>query len=363
MSKLTACILLVLCLMLTMVFEVRAEELELDMNVIDSYISDIDRFEFDFDTLVDCIQAGDIKSFASNLKNEIYQALKSNIVDRNKIMYTIIAICLFSVILRSSTYDKQRNIFGQILVCSGALILLQLYSELYMMAKNVIHNLTGFMNVSLPVYFAISASLAEKLPFSVYGVFTAFVTLFHYGTVHFVLPAITIASMLGISENLCPHFDTSAIRKYINTSVNWLLGLYTTFFVAVLKLSQIGAYGTDKLVMSGIRYTLSHSIPVVGGFLSEIAGSVITSTLILHNAVGLGCVIVISMIALVPFLMIFTISFILRLIASLMSGVAYKELCNIIMCFGECLCELSVIMLCGCVTFIIGIGIQLSVGR
>lgn len=363
MKKITVCIMMMFILVISYTQTVYGEELVLDMSAIDSYLSGVAGGEMNFDTLVGYIRAGDFKACLEYIFRICSEDFNSALVYHNRIMYTIIAICLLSVILRTCAYEKFSNTYNRIFICSASLILINLYSELYETANKVIDNLAGFMNVSLPVYFGISASLTDKLPFAVYGVFAGLVVVFHRGTVCFVLPAITVSAILGISENICTYFDTSAIRKYINNVINWLLGLYTTFFVAVLKLSQIGAYGTDKLVMSGIRYTLSHSIPVVGGFLSEIAGAVITSTLILHNAVGLGCVFVIALIAVVPFLMIFTISCILKLISSSLSGIAHKGLCNVIMCFGDCMCELSVIMLCGCVTFIIGVGIQISFGR
>ncbi len=357
------CILLFAAFGFVSIPNAKAEDLQLDMRDINGYISDVGICDVDFDIIIDYIKSADMKGVWVYISHIVADEIKSVIVYHKNIMYTLIAICFVSVVLKGSAWEKYRDAYGQILACAAAFVLLNLYVEFYTMAENVINNLAGFMNVSLPVYFGISASVTGRLPFSVYGLFAGFVALFQWGTVYFVLPAITIVALFGTSENICAYFDTSGIRKYIVSTVNWLLGLYTTFFVAILKISQIGAYGTDKLVMSGIRYTLSHSIPVVGGFLSEIAGAVITSTLILHNAVGIGCVLVIGLIAIVPFAIIFAVSFVLKLIASLMSSVAYKEVCNMIMCFGECLCELSVIMLCGCVTFVIGIGIQFSLGR
>jgi stage III sporulation protein AE len=363
MTKFKTCIYIIFTLVILTPLTAYPQELNIVMKPIDDYLTGEYVYDISFDTLIEYIQSGDIQNLLDYLKNIIFNRLKTELVYHNIIMYTIMLICVVSVILRTTGNEKFKDIYGQIFVSSASVLLIQIYADLYSVAENVIDNLAGFMGVSLPVYFGISASITDKLPFSVFGVFTIFVSLFRWGTLSLIMPAISVSSMLGISENICLCFDTAGIRKFINSAVNWLLGLYTTFFVAVLKLTQICAFGTDRLVMSGVRYTLSRSIPVVGGFLSEVAGAIITSTLILHNAVGIGCVIVIAMIAVLPFIILMIISFILKFTASLLSGIAYKNLCNVILCFGESICELAVIMLCGCVTFIIGIGIQFSLGR
>ncbi|MBQ7901997.1 MAG: hypothetical protein IJ365_08570, partial [Clostridia bacterium] len=306
---------------------------------------------------------GKFKSAVEYILQEAADYFKSALVYHKNIMYTIFAVCLFCVVINMIKSDKNDNVYELMLVCAISSIMTNIYIGIYNMAVSVLQNLVGFMNVSLPVYFGVAASVTNKLPFSVYGVLIGFVAAFQWGATNIIFPAVSVMTVCSVLDSAYPTFGVSAVKRFVSNSIHWLLGLYTTIFIGVLKITQIAAYGTDKLIMSGIKYTISHSIPVVGSFLSEAAGAVVTSTLILHNSVGLASVIIVASIALVPFVSIFAVSVIIKFIASVMSPLSCSRVTEVVYCFGECICELSIVLLCACVTFIIGIGIELTTLR
>ena len=363
MYRIFVCILLFLNAVSVVACAGQEYILDVDTTDINAYVSGVTDNLLDFDVLMEYVQKGEVKAAVKILAEYTYESIKRTLVNHKLIMSTILTVCLLSALPRFAADDDFGKIYELTAVCALSALMIGVFSSVFDVVTDVVKNLAGFMNVSLPVYFGISASVTSRLPFSVYGAFVAFVAFFQWGANAVLFPAIGVMALCSIAEGVYPSFGAAGIKKFITSTVHWALGLYTTVFVAIMKITQLASYGTDKLIMSGIRYTISHSVPVVGGFLSEAAGAVVTSTLILHNTLGVGSVLIIAFIGFAPFLAVFALSGIIKLIAAALSPLAAAGVVGLLQSFGECLCELSVVLLCACATFIIGLGIEMSVVR
>ena len=175
-----------------------------------------------------------------------------------------------------------------------------------------------------------------------------------------LLPGITIASVISLIPAAGDNIKFSFIKNRIISVINWTIGIYSTLFIAALKIVQISALSTDKLLYGGIRYTISHGIPVVGGYVADSLGAVLGGIIAINNSVGIAASLIIVSIALVPVVSIFLMSFLLKLISGFGGIFAHSSSSNLIGDISACISELGVLVIVCSIGFVIAFSLMLS---
>lgn len=92
------------------------------------------------------------------------------------------------------------------------------------------------------------------------------------------------------------------LAELLRRLCTWLLNILLMAFVTYLTVSGVIAGNTDALALKAAKLTISGMVPVVGGILSDAAGTVLAGAGILKNAIGIfGMTVILSMCVL-PFL-------------------------------------------------------------
>lgn len=334
-------------------------ESSMPFDIISKHIYDVGEYSVEFEKIISLLISGNY----NQLLKLIYQKIISNIngnINYNKIMLTIIIICLFSVISNFVLKGDDTEYTDKITLCTVGFVVFELYSNLYNIAQRTLESITGFMQMSMPVYFSISSVFYNKLPYGVYSFLLFFVDIFQYASINFIFPSISLLLILTTVTALCPDFDTSSIKKIVNSLIMWLLGLYTTIFVIGIKITQTLVYGSGKIFLSGIKYVVSHGVPVVGNFLSDTAETLINSVILLHNSFGIAGIIVIIFIVFSPAILIFLHALIFSLVGSVFTTLSKSQVCNYILSVSSHFYLLLAVLLCASVTFIIVISTEIS---
>ncbi len=335
-------------------------QLEIDLNPINNYLFGIQSYNIDFGKLVDLAKQGNFSDALKLITDEFKSAINLIVVNNNKIMFTLLAICFFSCLLKLVHSEKSNNYSELVMVCFVSSLFTNIYIKLYETASQAVISTVGFMQVTLPVFFSVSSVFINKIPVSVYSIFLIFINFFQYLAINIIFPAINILLVLSVSQAIYPQFDICAIKKFILNLIHWLLGLYTTFFIIGVKLTQTVTYGTQRLFLTGIKYAVSRSVPVVGSFLSDTAEAMISSVVLLHNSIGVAGIAIIIIIVFAPFAAILFISAVFRLSGSVFYSVSKSSICNLFVAFSECLTELAVVLICVSVTFVIAVATEIS---
>lgn len=336
-------------------------EIQIDVQSINTYLSSLKTLDINFDKLVDLIKHSNLNDVVNFLLKEIKTEIKYILVNNNKIMYTLIVVCLFSCMIKIIEGNKSDNYSELAIVCFVSGVFTHIYLWLYEIALQTVNSTVGFMQVTLPVFFSVSSVFMNKIPVSVYSTFFIFTNIFQNLVVNIIFPAINIILVLSIVNAVCPDCDTISVKKFILNIVHWMLGLYTTFFIIGIKLTQTITYGTQRLFLTGIKYAVSRSVPIVGSFLSDTAETMISSVVLLHNSIGVAGIVIIIILVFAPFAAIFLLSMIFRLIGSFFSFVSKSNVCSLFIAFSDCLTELAIVLICVSVTFIIAVATEISV--
>ena len=314
--------------------------------------------EIDFEKIYENIKKGNVEKAFYILYDEIKIQINSNIINYKNIMLTIFWVCLLSLFINIFSYDLEARTNDTIINYFVSGLLIDIFITMYNTALETVKVIISFVNSSLPVYLAVTSVLSQQIPLSVYTVFIIFVAIFEWLVTYLMFPMISFKFICTILGSIYPDFNVISIKKFISGFIRTVLGFYTTFFVLGLKLTQTITYTNQKLVLTGIQFTVSKGVPVIGGFLSETAEALFSSIILLHNAVGVSCVFVILVIITVPFAVTFIVSLSMKLICTFVSAFSDNNTVNLVNSVGECICDIAIILLCAGVTFIIALSTE-----
>lgn len=101
-----------------------------------------------------------------------------------------------------------------------------------------------------------------------------------------VLPSSVVVVILAFVGNLSEDVRTERLGDLFKSFSKWIIGLSLGLFSLFLSVQGITAAQYDGLSLRAVKYVISGSVPLVGGFLSGGLDLVLAGSAIIKNAVG-----------------------------------------------------------------------------
>lgn len=101
-----------------------------------------------------------------------------------------------------------------------------------------------------------------------------------------VLPTSVAVVVIGFVGNLSAEVKTEKLGELFKSINKWLIGLTLGLFSLFLTVQGITTAQYDGLSLRAVKYVLSGSVPIVGGFLSGGVDLVIAGSALIKNAIG-----------------------------------------------------------------------------
>jgi len=162
-------------------------------------------------------------------------------------------------------------------------------------------------------------------------------TLSIFGTLikDVVLPLLFFVAILGIVGNLSERFKVSNLADLLKTVAMGLMGVFSTIFLGVLAIQGVAGAVGDSVTFRTAKFSVDAFVPVVGGMLSDALEAVISSSLLLKNAVGIAGVAVIGTVMVIPLLKIITLAFIYKLAGALIQPIGSGQMVDCLNTLGN----------------------------
>ncbi len=233
----------------------------------------------------------------------------------------VLAVALLCGILNSakngfmnSTMSDIINFIGFLSV--GAVVLSCLISAISAGFETVAH-MRRQMELVYPLLLTLMAASGGSVSAAVCRPAVAFmsggiVSLF----AEIVLPAAVLVIVLAFVGNLSDSVRTEKLGDFFKSVSKWLIGLSLGLFSLFLTVQGISAAQYDGLSLRAVKYVLSGSVPVVGGFLSGGVELVVAGSALIKNALGAFAVFLLFGTVLRPLLLFVALQLFLRLSAA-----------------------------------------------
>ncbi|HBW36211.1 stage III sporulation protein AE [Desulfosporosinus sp. BICA1-9] len=200
------------------------------------------------------------------------------------------------------------------------------FREALTVATGAIDQMVGLMQTIFPVILTLlitmgnltSAALFKPL---IMGSLTVLATLIKTT----ILPLFFLAAVLKLLNNISEQFKLSKLAGLFEFAGKLCLGVIMTVFIGVMTVQGVTGGVADSVVFRTAKYS-ADLIPVVGKFFKDAVELVITSGLLLKNAVGIIALIAIIIICLGPLVKILAMIFVFRISAALIEPLGEKAL-------------------------------------
>lgn len=160
------------------------------------------------------------------------------------------------------------------------------------------------------------------------------------------------AAAMAMAGSLSERFSLDRLFRLVKSGLNWMVGVLMTAFMGVLSVQGLLGSGHDSAAARSVRYAVESVIPVIGGEVSDTMDSLVSSALVMKNAVGVTGMLLLLGTCLTPVLRLFAAMLSLKLTAAIVEPVADRGIVKAIGQFGDAT-EMLLVAAIGCVVMVL----------
>lgn len=241
----------------------------------------------------------------------------------------ILAVAVLCGILNSAKSGFLQSSMSDIIhfvayVSVGAVVLAVL-TNILQTAFSAIADMQRQMQIVYPILLTLMAASGGAVSA---GVFRPAVAFLSGGICELftavVLPASVVVVALTFAGNLSPDVRCEKLGGLFKSVNKWLIGLTLGLFTLFLTVQGIASAQYDGLSLRAVKYLVSGSVPIVGGFLSGGVDLVLAGSSLIKNALGSFSVLLLFTSVLRPLLLFAAFQLFLRLSAAATEPVGGK---------------------------------------
>ncbi len=305
----------------------------LDLNEVQNYIDQLDSAvkstvpQFDFKDMVMKLVKGELEWRPADILNSILKQLFKEVVANFALLGQLVILAVICAVLQNLVCSFEKGTTGQLAYSVTYLVLITIALGSFTLAVNagreVVDAMVTFMQALLPVLLTLLVAVGGVASAAIFSP-VILTTLGIFGTMikNIILPLFFFVAILGVVSNLTDRFKVTNLADLLKTVGLSLMGFFTTIFMGVLAIQGVAGAVGDSVTFRTAKFTVKTFVPMVGGMLSDALDAVISSSLLIKNALGIAGIGVIGAIMIVPLLKIVTLAFTYKLAGALIQPVA-----------------------------------------
>lgn len=310
--------------------EVRELLEALNTDELQAYLDSLSQFE---GTEIKDVLAGLVTGDLSLEYDSMWEAVLSLLWEEGKVMLpafaVILAVAVLCGILNSAKNGFLQSSMSDIIhfvsyLAVGAAVLAVLTNVLQT-CFTAISQMQQQMQIVYPILLTLMAASGGAVSA---GVFRPAVAFLSSGICELftavVLPTSVVVVALTFAGNLSPDVRCEKLGGLFKSANKWLIGLTLGLFTLFLTVQGIASSQYDGISLRTIKYLVSGSVPIVGGFLSGGIDLVLAGSSLIKNALGSFCVFLLFATILRPVLLLAAFQLFLRLSAAATEPVGGK---------------------------------------
>ncbi len=303
---------------------------ELDLAELQAYLDTLS--EFHGISLKDRLKAlidGDLSLDYGSLAESVLHTFLDEISVLLPAFAIILAASLLCGILNSAKsgflHSTMSDIIGFIAYLAVGAVVLSCLLAVLSSCLSAIEALGVQMELVYPVLLTLMAASGGNVSAAIFRPAVAFLSggILNLFTA-VVLPVSVAVLVLGFVGDLSSEVRTEKLGDFFKSICRWLIGLSLGLFGLFLTVQGIAAAQYDGISLRTVKYVVSGSVPVVGGFLSGSVDLVLAGSALIKNALGSFSVLLLAAVVLKPLLLLGAMQLFLRISAAATEPVGGK---------------------------------------
>lgn len=229
---------------------------------------------------------------------------------------------------------------GKIVTMAGALVITAAAAgdvrSLLGLGAQSVEQLELFAQTLLPTLAAAAAAGGAAVTAGMGEIATVYFTGVLISLIRrLLLPAVGLYVVLAAAGAVLPEHDLKGLRTGVSRLVTVVLTALLVVFTTALTLFRAAGSAADGAALRLTRSAISTAVPVVGGIISDAAGSVLAGAMALKGAVGVFGMLGVLSVCLLPFVRLAVQYLVYKLTAMLASVVGSRPLVELIDSLGS----------------------------
>jgi len=200
----------------------------------------------------------------------------------------VILLCAAAETLRDGAgSNKASDTFGLVGVLAGAGLMIVYVSECVAKAAATLNAGATFLLVFVPVFAGIMVVCGQLTTASVFSAtLVAAGQVFMYITSAVLTPLASCILGVSAAGAVNPDLKIDSLSKTAAKVVSWTLALLVTVFTGLLSLQSFISTSADTVAMRAVKFTVSTTVPIVGGAVTDALAAVRGSLNLLRGSTG-----------------------------------------------------------------------------
>ncbi|MFP4698408.1 MAG: stage III sporulation protein AE [Eubacteriales bacterium] len=320
------------------------KEMAIDYDEIQNTIDELsvknkNNQQIDFRQMTDEIISGDYNFSVMEILEWSFKAIFQEVFLNTDLMVQIIVITIIIAIFTNFTSAFNSKYIGEVgffvtyLILSAILIkTFQLVGEI---SETTINNALVFIQALVPSFFAtvsLSGNFTSTLMF--HETTLLLIGIINYLILKIILPLINLIVILEIANNITEESILSKLTEIFKGAVSWILKTILVLFFGLNLLQSLTMPMVDTVTNKSIKNVMQ-VVPVVGSAMDGVTDTVLGSTVLIKNAVGVGGVIILITICLIPLLKIIAFILIYYGVAAIIQPISNKRVVDCLSGIGD----------------------------
>lgn len=310
---------------------------QIDLSSIRSYLEQLDSDVqktmpgFSLTRIFEDLKSGKLNLSPENLGKTFLEILAREMLNSAPLIGKLLILSVLCAVLGQLQVAFNGSV-GKIAQVMAYLVLLSLaltsFQEALGAATATIDRMVGLMQTLFPVMLTLLISMGNLTSAALFkplimGSLTVLATMIK----NVVLPLYFLAAVLKIFNHISEQFKLSKLAGLFEFAGKVSLGVIMTIFIGVMTVQGVTGGVADSVVIRTAKYS-ADLVPVVGKFFKDAVELVITSGLLLKNAIGIIALLAIIVICLGPILKILAIALVYRVSAAFIEPLGEKALAD-----------------------------------
>ena len=295
------------------------------INSLDSSTDSIFKSKNFRDKITEILQ-GNFNGGFTDIFNYILSSIFDLILQYLPFLASILGIAVLGSILQSLKSGFAGRATGEIInfVLIGIIVILcaNILKELVTLTTTTISNIQMQMEIIFPLLLTLMSAMGGAIAVKVYQPAVAVlcsVIVHIFSSV--ILPIFTASSIFNIVGNVSSGIKLNKFVQFFNNLSKWIIATTFTIFIAFLSLQGITASMFDGIHIRTAKFAVKSYIPILGGYLSDGFDLILSSSMMIKNAIGVGGLVLLICSILFPVLKIVVLGFGFKLVSAIIEPI------------------------------------------
>lgn len=281
----------------------------------------------DFFSKLKSLLSGEQQLDFAGILSCIFSLISGNILNVIPVLSLICAVAILSGLLSQIRPKAMNKSLGDIIhfVCFGFVVLIIFGSvgQLVLITKNTLLGLQTQMEIGFPILLTLMTAIGATVSVGIYqpavAVLSGVMLTF---CVDILLPIFIFSIIFNVAGNISNNVKLTRFSTFFSNTFKWIIGLVFTVFSAFLTVQGISAGSYDGISIRATKYAIKSYVPILGSYLADGFSLILSSSILIKNAIGVSGLILLFATIIGPLLKIVIFQLGLNLVSAILEPIS-----------------------------------------